>query len=113
MAVTTAFLNAAASGGVATVTHIGLVNGSGVELTGGTYARKAVTWAAASGGAIHPTADLTFDVPAGGVVAGWKGFTALTAGTDFGGSSLTSETYTGAGQYVLQAASTGYTVAAA
>lgn len=101
------YLNATATHGGSLITHIGLVNGSGVELSGGAYARKAVTWGSASAGLIRPTGNLLFDVPAGGVVAGWRGFTALTGGTNHGGHTLPSETYTNAGTYELLAASTG------
>ena len=107
MAMTEGYRNAIATHGGSLVTHIGLVNGSGVELTGGTYARKAVTWTTASDGTIRPNADLTFDVPAGATVAGWRGFTAATNGTNYGGEDLTPETFAGAGQYKLLAANTG------
>jgi hypothetical protein len=109
----TAFLNALADHGGSLITHIGLVNGSGTELSGGSYARQAVTWTAASGGLIRPTADLDFDVPGGATVAGWRGFTAATGGTNHGGSAVTSETYAGDGTYRLLAAVTGIDVDAA
>lgn len=55
------------------------------ELTGGSpaYARKAVTWAAASGGQRSNSAAITFDVPATTVthVGFWS---AVTAGTFYG-----------------------------
>lgn len=107
MAMTEGYRNALATHGASLVTHIGLVNGSGVELTGGSYARKAVTWTAASGGTVRPTADLVFNVPAGATVAGWRGFSAASGGTNYGGADLTQETYTNAGEYKLLAASTG------
>lgn len=114
MPMTTAYLNLIATAGAAAITHIALVNGSGTELTGGSYARKPVTWAAASNGVVRPSADLTFDVPAGAVVAGWKGYTALTGGTDHGGGTFASaETFAGAGQYVVTAASSGISHTAA
>ena len=110
----TTYLNATADAGAALITHIGLVNGSGTELSGGSpaYARKAVTWTAASNGTVRPTADLTFDIPAGATVAGWRGYSALTAGTDYEGAALTSEAFAGQGTYTLTAASSGITHAA-
>ena len=95
--------------GADVITHIGLVNASATELSGGTpaYARIAVTWAAASGGVVRPSGDLTFNIPADGVVAGWRGFTDLTEGTNYGGHALTQETFAAQGQYKLLAASTG------
>jgi hypothetical protein len=111
MAMTTDYLNAIANAGKAVITHIGLVNGSGTELSGGSpaYARKAVTWTSASNGLIRPSGDLTFDIPAGGVVAGWRGYSASTGGTNYGGQALTQETFAAQGQYKLLAASTGIT----
>ncbi len=103
------YLNLTANSGGAAVTHIGLVNGSGVELSGGSYARKPVTWTAAAAGVIRPNANIVFDIPASGVVAGWRGFTALTGGTNHGGTALTSETFGSAGTYTLLAASSGIT----
>lgn len=107
----TAFLNALATEADALITHIALF-GNGSEVTGGSpaYARLAVTWTAPSNGLIRPTADLVFDIPAGGVVDEWRGFTALTGGTDYGGAVLTEETFAGQGTYTLTAASTGIDV---
>jgi hypothetical protein len=54
------------------------------EVTGGSpaYARKALTWAAASGGSMALAATLpTWDVPAGTTVAWWGGWDAVTTGT--------------------------------
>lgn len=113
MAMATSYLNAIATEGAALITHIGLVDETGTELTGGSYARKAVSWGAASSGTVRPSADLVFDVPAGSTVGGWRGFTASTAGTNHGGADLTQEIYSGAGTYTLLAASTGITHAAA
>lgn len=110
MPLTTSGLNDAVNGVTATITHIALTNGSGTELTGGSYARLPVTWATASGGTRRPSADLAFNVPAGTTVGGWKGFTALTGGTEKASGTLTSEAYASAGTYVLEAASTGITI---
>lgn len=103
----TAFLNALANHGASLITHIALF-GNGSEVTGGSpaYARKAVTWVTAANGDIVPNANLVFDIPAAGVVDEWRGFTALTAGTDYGGAALTEETFAGQGTYTLLAAST-------
>jgi hypothetical protein len=58
MAMSETYRNAIANAGGALITHIGLVNSSGVEISGGGYARQAVTWTTASDGIIRPTADL-------------------------------------------------------
>ena len=109
------FRNSLATHGGTLITHIGLVNAVGTELSGGSpaYARRAVAWTAVVDGLIRPTADLTFDIPAGVTVGGWRGYSALTAGTDFGGQTLTQETFAGQGTYRLLAASTSITVASA
>ena len=112
MALSTAYLNAVASAGAGLVTHFGLVDAGGTELTGGTYARVANT-PTASGATWRPSTDLTFNVPAGVTVGGWRAYSASTAGTEYGGADLTNEAYTNAGTYVLTAAATGVTHSAA
>lgn len=106
MAMNTTYLNATADAGGDLITHIGLVNGSGTELTGGGYARQAVTWTSASSGLIRPSADLEFSVASGSTVAGWRGYSASSSGTDYGGADLTSQAFATAGTYTLLAAST-------
>lgn len=100
------YLNATANSGAALITHVGLVNGSGVEIASAGYARQAVTWTAASAGLVRPTTDEVFSMTTGDVVAGWRGYSALTAGTDYGGAALTSVTFSNNGTYTLQAAAT-------
>ena len=108
MSMTTAYLNAIADNGNP-ITHIGLVDETGTEITGGdpAYARQPVSFTAASDGDINLAADLTFDIPASTTVGGWRGYSALTDGTDFGGQSLTNESFAGQGEYTLLAAQTG------
>ena len=100
----TAYLNAIANHGGSILTHVGLKDASGTELTGGTpaYARQAVTWTQAVGGVIKPTANLTFAVPAGANVASW--IVTDSVGTILGSGALTQENYTNQGEYVLVAA---------
>lgn len=103
MAMSAAYRNAIRTHGATLVTHIGLLN-AGVPLAG---ARKAVTWDTTDAdGLMRPTADLTFDVAAGESVTEWRGYSALTAGTDYGGQTLTTEAFASAGTYKLLAAST-------
>lgn len=106
-----AFNTLLASYGAGLITHIGLFNGS-TEVTGGTpaYARKPVTWVGAAG-VRSPSANLVFNVPAGATVTNWRGFTALTGGTDFEGAALPSTLFSNQGTYELLAASTNITVA--
>jgi hypothetical protein len=105
MAMSTAYLNLTAQAGGTAITHIGLLN-SGVEIVGGSYARKAVTWTSAAAGLISPNANLVFDIPASATVTEWRGYSASTSGTDYGGASLTSQAFATAGTYTLLAAST-------
>ena len=60
------------------------------ELTGGSpaYARKAYTWATASGGTQSMSGTLTFDVPAAATVAWVGGWSASSAGTFYEMSPL-------------------------
>jgi len=102
-----AYLNAVANSGAALITHIGLLDGGGTEITGGSYARKAVTWTSAASGLIRPVANLDFDIPAGVTVGSWSGFSALSGGTQYGGGDLTDAAFASAGVYRLLAASTG------
>ena len=110
----TAYEDALGSHGKSILTHIALFDDAGNEISGGTYARQPVTWTdpgTGSGGADDPgeiriTTNLVFDIPAGNTVAEWRAFTALTGGTDYGGASLTNETFASDGQYTLEAANT-------
>lgn len=108
-AMLTPYLNAIRDEGKTLVTHIGLVDDVGAELSGGSpaYARLALTWVDDGTGIMRPNADLTFNIPASTTVAGWRGYSALTAGTDFGGADLTPEVYAAQGEYILLAASSG------
>lgn len=101
---TNAGKNAAASGyaGVAAFAALYTTAPSGTagtEVTGGTYARKAVTWGAPNNGAITATA--TFDVPAGVSIVGAGLHTALTGGTYIDGGTVATQAFASAGQYVL------------
>ncbi|TDE40490.1 hypothetical protein E1295_31825 [Nonomuraea mesophila] len=107
MTMSTAYLNGIADAGAGLVTHIGLVDDTGTEITGGGYARQAVTWETAVNGLIRPDADLPFSIPSGATVAGWRGYSQLAAGgTDYGGEDLTPQPFATAGTYTLLAAST-------
>lgn len=103
MPMTDAYRNALRDQGQALITHIGLVNGAG-NPTGD--ARKAVTWTDSAAGQSRPSADIVFNMTAGQDVAGWRGYSAATAGTDYGGAALTPKTFANDGTYTLLAAST-------
>jgi len=79
-------------------------DGSAGELSGGNpaYARQAVTYSAASGGARAMASNATFDVPAG-TVAYSSLWTAATGGECVATDDVTAETYAAQGKYVLSA----------
>jgi 2',3'-cyclic-nucleotide 2'-phosphodiesterase (5'-nucleotidase family) len=104
------FLNLLATAGGTAITHIGLVNGSGTQVGD---ARKPVTWTTAADGLIRPTANLVFDMTSGQNVSGWRGYSAATGGTNYGGAALTSTTFSNPGTYTLQASDTAIDVDAA
>jgi hypothetical protein len=110
MSMSAAYLAAIADAGAALVTHFGLVDDTGTELTGGAYARVAnVPAASGTSDTWRPSADLDFNVPAGTTVGGWRGYDAAAAGTDWGGDDVVQEVYAGDGTYTLVAAETGVT----
>lgn len=102
------YRNATANHGAALITHIGLVDVYGVEPSGGApaYRRLAVRWTEADDGTIRPKTDLTFNIPPGCTIAGWRGFSAASGGTDFGGADLAREQFYQQGEFVLLAAQT-------
>lgn len=107
MAMNAVYLNSTADHGASLITYIGLVDENGDEISGGDYARQAVTWNAASSGQVTFAEDLTFSVPGGNTVAGWRGFDDVSAGTNYGGPSLTNETFSNSGEYTLTAGNNG------
>lgn len=77
--------NALLTSGKAGVTHVGaLTDLSGTEVAGGSYARQAVTWAAAASGATASSGALTIPIPAGTTVVALGHYDALSAGNLLG-----------------------------
>lgn len=76
------------------------------EVTGGTpaYARKAITMAAASAGAIAATNQPVFDVPGGTTVTHVGFWSAVSGGTFLGSADVTDETFASQGTYTLTSA---------
>lgn len=74
---------------------------AGTEPTGGSpaYARKPISWGAASGGVV--TGTVTFDVPTGVTIVGAGVHTAVTAGTYLDGGAVTSQNFASQGTYAL------------
>jgi hypothetical protein len=102
--VNSTYLNAIATHGASLITYIGLVDDLGQPVGD---ARKAVAWTAATDGLIRPTTNLVFDMTSGDDVAGWRGYSAATGGTDYDGASLTPVSFSNDGTYTLNAAQTG------
>lgn len=102
------YLNAIANHGASLITHIGLVDETGTEISGGdpAYARQSVTWDDTDG-LIRPSTDRVFDIPENTTVGGWKGYSASTGGTEYGGGDLTNVEFSIQGTYTLQASGTG------
>ena len=74
------------------------------ELSGGSpaYARKAVAWNAATGGAMDDSTNgAVFDVPAGATVAFVGLWDALTNGNFLGYADVTDEAFAAQGTYTL------------
>ena len=91
-------LEAIRTGGV----KMGLTNAADTELSGGdpAYARKDITWAAASGKAMALNGTLpTFDCPAGAEVR--KVIICASGGTIYTRSATTEEDFTAQGTYTI------------
>ena len=71
------------------------------EITGGIYARKAITWSPASNGSKAISNTPVFDIPAGSTVRAMGVCSALTAGTLYSYDDITPETYGGDGTYIV------------
>ena len=98
----TAYLNVMRDAGKAAIAYINVVNASGLEVS----TRQIVNWVNDGDGTCRPTSDLTFIIPNGETVAGWRGYSASAAGTNFGGRDVPSEPFPNGGEYTLLAAST-------
>jgi len=97
------YRNLLATHGASLITHIGLVDSTDAEVS---VERKPVVWTAPADGLIRPDADIDFDILAGNNVAGWRGYSALAGGTEYGGKGLTQVNFAGNGVYTLEAANT-------
>lgn len=74
----------------------------GSEVTGGSYTREAVTWAAAANGTAASSAQVVFDVPASTTITHIGYWSASTSGTFYGSRALdTPQTYATAGTYTI------------
>jgi hypothetical protein len=103
-----AALDGLAAVAVFAAVHTATPDASGSNETSGgspAYARKAVTWAASSGGAKAISNTPVFDIPAGVTVAYIGLWSAATSGTFYGYWDVTDEVFAGQGTYTLTAGS--------
>jgi hypothetical protein len=74
------------------------------ELTGGSYARESISWAAAALGNLATNANIVFDVAADRTITHVGYWSAETSGTFYGGRVLdASQTFATAGTYTIAA----------
>jgi len=96
-------LNALATAAQFASLHTGDPSTTGAnEVTGGTpaYARKSITWSAASSGAIDSSNTPEFDVPA--CTVAYVGFwSASASGTFYGSDAVTNEVFAAQGTYTV------------
>jgi hypothetical protein len=72
------------------------------EVSGGSYAREAVSWASAASASVSSSAQVQFDVPGSTTITHLGYWSALSGGTFYGSRALdTSQTYATAGTYTI------------
>lgn len=76
------------------------------EVTGGApaYARKSITWGAASAGSMAASNQPVFDVPGGTTVTHVGFFSAVSGGTFLGSADVTDEAFASQGTYTITSA---------
>lgn len=92
----------------AAITHASLhtadpAGSGGSEVTGGSpaYTREAISFSAASAGAVDSSNQPVFDVPGGTTVTHVGFFTAVSAGTFMASANVTDEAFGGQGTYTV------------
>lgn len=98
--------NVMLSGFSAVAAYASLHNGdpgtSGVsEISGGSYARKAITWNTPASGNLDSSNQPVFDVPSGNTVMYVGYWSALSGGTFYGSKAVVNESFGADGQYTL------------
>lgn len=78
----------------------GAANTASNEVSGGSYARQAITWNAAASGAIDSSNAPVFNVPASTTVT-WVSFWNTAGTVRYGKKQVTSEAFGAAGTYTL------------
>lgn len=83
--------------------YAALTTDTDVEIFGGSYARKSVTWGTPSGGSMSAN-NIVFDIPSGATVGKVKFYSASSGGTLYAEYNATDETYGGQGTYTITSA---------
>jgi hypothetical protein len=87
-------------------------SGATGEVSGGTYARVAVTWNAASGGSVTNSNSLSINLPAATTASYFGVFSAITAGTYYVGGALSPAVTTGGTAGIVTIAAAALSVSA-
>lgn len=78
----------------------GAANAADNEVTGGTYARQAISWNSATGGAIDSSNTPVFDIPSGTTVS-WLSFWNTAGTVRYAKKDVTDEAFGSDGTYTL------------
>jgi hypothetical protein len=72
------------------------------EVSGGSYTREAISWAAAASGSVSSSVQIVFDVPGSTTINHLGYWSASTGGTFYGSRALdTAQTFATAGTYTI------------
>ena len=71
------------------------------EVSGGSYARQSITFAAASGGNLNSSNTPVIPIPAATTITHLGLWSASTAGTFYGSADITDEVFGSAGNYTV------------
>lgn len=82
--------------------HTALPNAAGdSEVTGGSYARQSITFAASSAGNLDSSNTPVIPIPAGTTITHLGIWSALSGGTFYGSMDITDEAFGSAGNYTV------------
>jgi hypothetical protein len=83
------------------ITHVGLLDETDTEISGGSYTRETISWDAAASGEMDASNEPVFDVPAGNTVSKVIFMSAVSGGTKYAEADVSNEVFTNAGTYTL------------
>lgn len=117
MGLNNAGLNLQVAGLTSAATHVSLHTASpgsdgSNEVTGGSYARQATSWAAAAAGTVATDANIVFNVPTSTTITHLGYWSASSGGTFYGWRALNaSQAFSSAGTYTIASGNLTETVA--